>query len=386
MKFLSFFKGDKSRMTVYILTIILSVAFLVVGNAVARNDFDVFGKDVEPALDAVVLEKHRAEYDDEIKSTRVTFLAEITSGENKGKNVTCEQIIDDVYIYSAKEVEIGDKVLIYSNAEGSETEYSFSEYRRTDSLFVLLIAFLACLLLFGGKKGFNTVISLGFTVLSVFVVFLPACLSGQNIYVWTVITCTFIIVMTLLVVYGIKKQSIAAAISCFSGMLVCGGLTLVMSNIMKLTGMIDDSSYHLTLLPTSSPINLNAITFAAITIGAIGAVMDVSISISSSLQEVNAKAPNLSRVQLMGSGMTIGRDMMGTMANTLVLAYIGSSLAMTLVLMVNQPTLIELLNMELIITELLQILVGSFGILMTIPLTSLICSIMYKKTMKKTDA
>ena len=80
----------------------------------------------------------------------------------------------------------------------------------------------------------------------------------------------------------------------------------------------------------------------------------------------------------MGSGMTIGRDMMGTMANTLVLAYIGSSLAMTLVLMVNQPTLIELLNMELIITELLQILVGSFGILMTIPLTSLICSIMYK--------
>ena len=142
MKFLSFFKGDKSRMTVYILTIILSVAFLVVGNAVARNDFDVFSKDVEPALDAVVLEKHRAEYDDEIKSTRVTFLAEITSGENKGKNVTCEQIIDDVYIYSAKEVEIGDKVLIYSNAEGSETEYSFSEYRRTDSLFVLLIAFL----------------------------------------------------------------------------------------------------------------------------------------------------------------------------------------------------------------------------------------------------
>ncbi len=378
MKKIGLLSGSRSRVTVYIATIVLSVAYLVVGNVIARNDFGIFNKDVEPALNAVVLEKHKAEYDEEMKSTCVTFLAEITSGENKGKNVTCEQIIDDVYIYSAKEVEIGDKVLIYSNPEGSETEYSFSEYRRTDSLFWLLIAFLACLLIFGGKKGFNTIVSLGFTVLSVFVVFLPACLSGQNIYIWAVVTCTFIIVMTLLVVYGIKKQSIAAAISCFSGMLVCGGLTLIMSNVMKLTGMIDDSSYHLTLLPTSSPIDLNSITFAAITIGAIGAVMDVSISISSSLQEVNIKAPNLTRVQLMGSGMTIGRDMMGTMANTLVLAYIGSSLAMTLVLMVNQPTLIELLNMELIINELLQILVGSFGILMTIPLTSLICSVMYK--------
>ena len=91
MKKIGLLKVSKSRAAVYVITVVMSVLFLVVGNAVARNEFDIFNKDTEPALDAVVLEKHNAVYDEEIKSTCVTFLAEITSGENKGKSVTCRR-------------------------------------------------------------------------------------------------------------------------------------------------------------------------------------------------------------------------------------------------------------------------------------------------------
>lgn len=401
MKNIGLLSKDKKRVITYIVTVILSVIFLFAGNMAAHRGYNSASEGTAPALSAVVTEKHRSQYDEEQGTTNIEFLARITSGENKGKSVTVLQSIDASYAFSAKEVEIGDKVLIYENAielytddsydsvvypvDTNAPEYAFSEYVRTDHLVWLLIAFFVCLLIFGGSKGFNTIVSLGFTVLSIIVVFLPACLSGQNIYVWTTVICTFIIIMTLLIIYGIKKQSIAAGISCFAGMAVCGALTVFMSNIMKLTGLTDENSYFLTQLQTAKPINLNAITFAAITIGAIGAVMDVSISISSSLQEVDAKAPHLTRMQLLGSGMTIGRDMMGTMANTLVLAYIGSSLAVTLILMAYQTSVIELFNKELIVTELLQILVGSFGILMTIPLTSLICSFLYKLKDKKKE-
>ena len=131
---------------------------------------------------------------------------------------------------------------------------------------------------------------------------------------------------------------------------------------------------YVSLLNETNPIDLRAIIFASITIGAMGATMDVAMDITSSLFEIRRKIPDISFSHLVHSGVIIGRDIMGTMANTLILAYIGSSLTTVLLFASYQSSLEQLLNRELIIVELLQALCGSIGILCTIPISALISS------------
>ncbi len=261
--------------------------------------------------------------------------------------------------------------------------WDFAEYIRTDNIILLGIVFLILLILFGGIKGVNTIVSLLFTCLAVFFVFIPSVLSGHNIYVWSIITCLFTIVMTLLIVNGANKKSIAAMSGCFIGVLIAGVLTIFMSRVLMLTGMVNEEAVYITMIDSSKPIDLKAIIFAAIIIGAMGAVMDVAMSVSSSLYELYRKANVKSVKSLIGSGFSIGRDIMGTMANTLVLAYIGSSLSTVLLLVTYNTSYTELFNREMVIVEILQSLVGSMGILAAIPLTSVICGVFYVKVGKK---
>lgn len=159
-----------------------------------------------------------------------------------------------------------------------------------------------------------------------------------------------------------------------------------MSWLLKLTGMVDEDSLYLQMVQTVSPIDLRGIIFAAIIIGALGAIMDVAMDIASSLYELRRNVPDISAGKLISSGFNIGRDVMGTMANTLVLAYIGSGLATTLLLVAYNVTFVELMNMELIVVELLQALVGSIGIILAIPLTALICAAIYPHHQRETYA
>ena len=253
------------------------------------------------------------------------------------------------------------------------------EYVRSDGILILGGAFVLVVLLFGRWKGLNTMVSLGFTCLAVFMVFIPSVLSGKNIYIWSIMTCLYTIVMTMLLINGASKKSFAAGAGCFAGVAMAGILTVIMDWALSLTGMTTEDALYLQMLDIAEPINLRAIIFAAIIIGAMGAIMDVAMDISSSLQEIQANSPEITARGLIRSGFNIGRDVLGTMANTLVLAYIGSSLSTTLLLVAYNVEMIQLFNMEMIIVELLQAIVGSFGILLAIPLTSFICAAIYPK-------
>lgn len=145
---------------------------------------------------------------------------------------------------------------------------------------------------------------------------------------------------------------------------------------MKLTGYYNDESSRIIQIFGQGQLNLKAVVFAMVTIGALGSVMDVAMSIASSLYEItNEKA--VTKQGIVKSGLTIGKDIMGTMANTLILAYIGSSLVMVLIYGASKYPLFQLLNKEEIIVELLQSLVGVMGMLFTIPFTTVISSVLF---------
>lgn len=369
------------KIIIYAATIILSIVYLVVGRNIAMNGFpqlESYGNNpMQVKITEIVSDNHSAE--DRI----IIFKARVIKGEMKGETITCNQEIDYNYYPVQEPVEKGDRVLVFANTYTEGIDWTMLEYVRSDKIIWLAAAFFLAILIFGKIKGVNTLIALAFTCLAVFAVFVPSILSGQNIYIWAIVTCVYIIVMTMLVINGASKKSFAAGMGCFFGVLMAGLLTILMNELMSMTGMLNEDSLFLNMAQSEHHIDLLGIIFASITIGAMGAVMDVAMDISSALSELRNNMPDIDGRQLIRSGFNIGRDVMGTMANTLVLAYIGSSLTTTLLLVSYNYTMIELMNMELIIFELLQALAGSIGIMLAIPLTSLICAAIYPKRSAK---
>lgn len=382
-------KKSKLELLIYIATIIFSISFLFIGNGVATKGLTVFNGDdfgetvvkakIEAITDRISDDYSLAGDTTMVKNVLVTFEATLLDGEEKGERVTGTQIIDGMLNIGTPEVEQGDKVLLIAYEGQPELDWKFMEYVRTDKLLIFGLLFILALLVFGGFKGLNTMLSLVFTCAAIFMVFIPAILSGKNIYVSAIVICLYTIVATYLIINGFNKKTLTAILGCFGGILVSGILTIVVNRVLELTGYVDEESIYLTYISTGTPIDLKAIIFAAILIGALGAIMDVSMSISSSLWEVKEKSGVSSFNTLFRSGMNIGRDVMGTMANTLILAYIGSSLSIVLLLSAYSTSLLYLLNREMIVVEILQALVGSFGILFAMPLTSFFCALMYKE-------
>ena len=313
-----------------------------------------------------------------MEETVITFFARILSGPHKGKLVFSQQSSDPFYPIALKEIAVGDKVMLHLVDNGTGTAaWQLGEFVRTDGLLWLAGVYVLLLLLLGKQKGLWVILSLALTCASIFFVFIPAILGGQNAYLWSSAVCLFTILSTLLLVSGANRKTLAAVVGCTAGVATAGLLTLLMSRLLLLSGFVDENSAYLATMGRGG-IDLNAILFAGIVIGALGAVMDVSMSIASALWEI-ASQECTTPANLWKSGIAIGRDVMGTMANTLVLAYIGNSLSIVLLLIAYSTSTLGLLNREMIVVEILFALVGSIGIVCAIPLTSAVCSAIYSQ-------
>lgn len=388
-------KFDVKKAIVWVLTVMISMTMIFVGNKAVMKDAAIFvnsGSDtVFKAEVTEVMESGSDTLDlgssNSYENSWIGFKCELKNGDDKGKVVEAMQTIDSLYAGSQyiKPVEVGDKVMVvYSEDQTmSGTPWQFSDYYRFGSMAILACIFMALILVIGRWKGVNTLLSLVFTFLFVFLVFVPAVMAGYNAYLWSIITCVFTIVMTLLLINSTSRKTLATVIGCISGTLIAGVVTVIMSNLMGLTGFTDEHSYYLTMLDTQNPIDLKAVIFAAIIIGAVGAIMDVAMDIASSLNELSQHVPDITFGQLCKSGMNIGRDIMGTMANTLVLAYIGSSLSCIMILLTYAASVIDLLNREIIIVELLTAIAGSLALLLTVPCTVITCGLLYIGRRKK---
>lgn len=255
-------------------------------------------------------------------------------------------------------------------------------FDRVGVTFILMIVFVLVIITFSKLQGIYTIVALGLSIASIFIVFIPKVLLGHNIYVWTFIISTYIVIITLLLVIGVNYKALSAFIGCFGGIFVIAILTIVIQKVFALTGNYDETTYELDLLVKdtySVTLDLRSLIFASITLGSIGALLDVAISLSSSLYEVSSKETNIKKI--IKSGFTIGKDMLGTMTNTLILAYLGSSLPIVLftILFSNFEAILRL---EMITIELIQSIVGTLGMLSAIPIVSVFCGFIYNKNFK----
>ena len=316
------------------------------------------------------VEEHDGDFEGEVS---LTFKAEMGSGK---------KTVDAVWSYSSYAsfnplpVEKGDRVIIASY-DGGET-WHYTEHERSSALVWLLLIFFGALIIFGRQKGLKTVVSLTLTVLAVLFVFIPAVMLGKSIYLWSVLTCVYITVMTLCIVNGVGPMSLAAIVGCSGGVFASLLITVVTDAFINLTGQAGDGAVY---LATMNPdFDLVGLVYGSIIIGSVGAVMDVAVDISASLKELTIKMGGADAKTLFRSGLNIGRDVIGTMSNTLVLAYIGGSMSSVILFIYNFGTSpVQLFNYESLVIEILCILVGSLGILLTLPLTAAVCSWIYTR-------
>lgn len=375
---------------IYLLTLLVSAGLLLAGwlwispGIPEKGDSGDYFTAVVTQIIEVTTNEYELSDGSTLQDETIAFSARIDQGRFKNTVVTAFQQQDSMMAGGPKNVDVNDRVLlVFTDMGDGNFDWYFAEYHRSGDLLWLGVIFLLLLLLFGRRQGVNTILSLLITCLAVFMIFVPSILAGKNIYIMAVAVCIFSTLSTLLLVSGWSRKTLCAIAGCLGGLAVTAGITLLMSRIMHLTGLVDDQAYYLTLLDGPS-IDLVAIIFGAILVGALGAVMDVSMSLASSLQELASQMEGKNKLRvLLRSGMTIGKDIMGTMANTLILAYIGSSLSVVLLLAANEASFLSLLNREMIIVEILQALAGSLGILSTIPITSLLAAWFYDRAVAK---
>lgn len=367
--------SDIKKKTIYFAALIAALIYIVAGNRLNYKNIHLDGATGGGlTVGGVVTEvKDTAPY------SREAYLHEgdetIFTAKTKNGIVTASQYADVYDQVDYKTVEKGDRVVLTSYDNGEN--WTFAGYDRSLVLFLAVGAFFACLVLFGGVKGLNTILALLLTGGFVFAVFLPAVLAGKNIYFWTFATCVMSIATTMVIVHGVSKKTLGAIIGCISGVALCAVLMLIMIRAAKLSGMVDECYYYLSILDIGFSIDLKAVVFAGVLIGALGAVMDVSISIATSLWEIKEKGVDMDVSDYFRSCLNIGRDIMGTMTNTLILAYIGTCLAEVLLLYANNYNLLELVNREVVVVQIIQSLIGSTGLLFTIPFTGLVCGLLF---------
>ena len=301
------------------------------------------------------------------------LLLKMVSGADKGKERVTLNLIPDNPAFSIIG-EVGKKYLItkVENLSTGNEDYYVVDYYREPFIWSLCGAFFVILIIVGGFKGIRTIVSLLATIVLVAFILLPAIVKGINPLIAAIVVSFLSTAITMLLVAGFNFKSLASTLGTVIGVSI-GGLiaTLVIQNA-NLSGLASSEAMILWGNQLYN-INFKGLLAAGMIVSCLGAVMDVAISISSSIQEIKIANPSYSVLQLFNSGMNVGKDIMGTMTNTLVLAYTGMALPL-LLLISNESNPSKYLNLELVVSEITAAMGGSIGLIIAMPVTALIMS------------
>lgn len=251
-----------------------------------------------------------------------------------------------------------------------------ADYHRENIVIALIIFFCILVIIFGGFRGVKALLSLILTGLAIIYLFLPGIQNLYNPVLLAIGISAFATASTMILIAGFTKKSLAATLGTTGGVAAAGLIAFIIIKLAPLSGLASTEAHILLANTQDLDLDFKSILAAGILISSLGAAMDVSISIASSTQEIFEANLKQSRRELFAHAMNIGRDIMGTMTNTLILAYTGASIP--LLILLSQDPSIKVLNIEIIATELSAALVGSIGLLLAIPITAVASVLLLK--------
>lgn len=307
---------------------------------------------------------------------------EILSGQFRGQHTEGRNMLNGS-LEQDKLFAAGDTALVRINYQDRQIlNVSMIDHYRVPWELLLAALFILLLIAFAGRTGLRAVLSFVLTVLMLWKVLVPLYLKGWN-PVWLGLGITLILtVLIIALVYGFDRRCAAAVSGSFLGILVTCVMGIAFTNLFQIHGAV--MSYSESLLYAGyQHLKLTQIFMASIFIGASGAVMDLSVDITSAVYEVVEKRPGLSHREAIQSGMNVGRAAMGTMTTTLLFAYSGGYVALLMVFMAQGTPLSNIFNYKYVAAELLHTVIGSFGLVTVAPFTAL-CAGMFLTGRKQT--
>ena len=205
---------------------------------------------------------------------------------------------------------------------------------------------------------------------------IPMMYIGVSPFIAATLSVVIITLITFILLADFQKKSIGAMLGTIAGVVVSGLIALVFGHFGHVTGYNVDDIENLIYVGQNSKLDIGGMLFSGILIASLGAVMDVAMSVSSSLHEIKENRPDISAKEIFRSGINIGRDMIGTMSNTLILAYAGGSLGLVMIIYAYSYQMHQILNMYSVAIEIMRGISGTMGIILTVPITSLIMSVL----------
>ena len=305
---------------------------------------------------------------------------EIIEGDYIGEEFVTNYVLtyDIAGKIQAYELDVGDKVLVQlTEDQDGNIVATVQDVAREKYIIAMFIIFLLSVVLVGGKQGVKAILGLFATIVIIYLVLIKGVFTGKDAVMYSIASIVLTIVATFLIIGGWNKKILTASLGTIGGVLSAGIMALIFSKLAKMTGASEDA-IQLTINIANINFEFRELLFSGIIISALGACMDVGMSIASSLDEIKMKNPEITWQELFKSGMNIGRDVIGTMTNTLILAYVGGSLTLILLFMASNLSVLEILNKETIAEQVISALAGSMGVVYTVPITSFVYSVLNK--------
>ena len=302
---------------------------------------------------------------------------EILEGEHKGQQVEGMNLLTGKLEFD-KMFKPGDVAWVLLELDSSN-EVIFAnmvDYYRIDQQIFLIGLFVILIIAFSGFTGVRTLLSFSFALFSIVKILIPCLLKGIPPLLVALMVGNLLTVITLLLVAGCNKKAYTAIISSMICSLMTCLLAVVFGDLFKMHGAVMDWSESL-LYAGYQHLDLTAIFQAGIYLACSGAILDLSIDISAALDEVIKNNPSVSRANLIKSGLSIGKSVVGSQTTTLLLAYMGSYITILMVHMAQGTPLMSILNSQKVSSEILHTFVGCIGLVLVSPLTAIICGIVY---------
>ena len=264
----------------------------------------------------------------------------------------------------------GLEVITISSVVGQLDVTTVYNVDRSMPIYIFIGTFLVLLCVIGGEKGVKSAVALIFSFICFVFLFFPMIMKGNSPFFAAILTSSIVIAATICLINGFTVKALSAIISTFLGLLTAGLAADIFGYFTSLSGYNVSNIEALLFVGQNTLIDVGQLLFAGVLFASLGAVMDIAMDISSAVYELHQKNPQLTGRELFKSGMNVGRDVMGTMATTLILAFFGGSLGVWVLDYVYDLPYLQLRNSNSIGIEIMQGISGSFGVIFTVPIVA----------------
>ena len=375
-KFTGLFTRRKAvRYLIYLLLVCVFAVFVIKLNQVEKTELVVrTGQTFEKAKVVEVLQDNLQENGTRVGEQKVRV--HMLTGERKGQDLDITS--SSGYLFGAA-CKPGMRVIVMQSVAGDSTVASVYTQDREGVIYIFALIYLLALCLIGGKQGIKGCLGLVFTFFCVIFVYLPLVYLKFSPFWTAVFVCFITTLVTMYLIGGPTRKTCAATLGTLAGVVLAGISAWCFSKASGITGFnVSDIETLMTLWNTNR-IQVGGLLFSGLLISCLGAVMDVAMSISSAIDEIYRQNTSLTRKELFKAGLRVGRDMMGTDSNTLILAFAGSSVSTLLLDYSYDLPYQQIINSNNIGIAIMQGLAGSFGIVLSVPFTVLICTMLFHK-------